>query len=156
MSTPTDQLQDPSGPSIYAPKWAREGRQSRPGDSAPGLVPDEKPAADGKSARLPTVDAYPFPFEGEAPMHRLRARRLDPDFCPPPPEEVRTRSTLAVVARLVFVAVIAAAIALFAIDELPWRASDKTVELASVSSRPAAIEGGVPQIVATGGSALAG
>jgi len=156
MSTPTDQLQDPSGPSIYAPKWAREGRQSRPGDSAPGLVPDEKPAADGKSARLPTVDAYPFPFEGDAPMHRLRARRLDPDFCPPPPGEVRTRSTLAVVARLVFVAVIAAAIALFAIDELPWRASDKTAELASVESRPASTERGVPQIVATGGSALAG
>jgi hypothetical protein len=157
MSTPTDQLQDPSGPSIYAPKWAREGRQARPTDSAPGLVPDEKPATDGKSSRLPTVDAYPFPFEGDAPGARLRARRLDPDFCPPPPVQVRTRSTLAVVARLVVVAVVAAAIALFAIDEFPWRTSvDKGAELASAASRPAPAERVAPRIVASGGQALPG
>jgi hypothetical protein len=165
MSTPTDHSHDPSGPSIYAPKWAREGRHTRPADGAPGLVPDERPGAEGKSSRLPAVDAHPFPFEGDAPIQRLRARRLDPDFCPPPPEQLRTRSTLAVVGRLVAVVVIAAVIALFAVEEFPspsaWLASsEKSVELASAASRPAqapaATERMVPRIVATGGRASAG
>jgi hypothetical protein len=141
MSTPTDQPHDPSGPLAYAPKWAREARPTRPTDGAPGLVPDDKPG-EGKSSRLPAVDAYPFPFEGDAPPHRLRARRLDPDDCPPPPMQLQTRSTVAVVGRLVLVVIVAAAIALFAVEELPipsaWKSSgEKRVELASAVSRPA-------------------
>jgi hypothetical protein len=166
MSTPTDQLPDgPDGPLLYAPKWARAGRQARYSDATPGLVPDDRPAADGNGGRLPAVDAYPFPFDGEAPVPRLRARRLDPDTCPPPPVQVRTRSALAVVGRLVFVVVIAAIIALFAIEEFPspsaWRASsEKVMELASAVSRPAPAPASaqriVPRLVATGGRVAAG
>ena len=174
MSAPTDP-HDPSGPLAYAPKWARDARATRPGDRAP-LVPDDKPTADGKSARLPAVDAYPFPFEGDAP--RLRARRLDPDDCPPPPMQVKTRSTVAVVGRLVLVVVVAALIALFAVEEFPipsaWKpAGDRTIELASAASRPAptpvpaqtsrpvtapapAQQRVVPRLVAAGGRATAG
>jgi hypothetical protein len=141
MSTPTDP-HDPSGPLAYAPKWARDGRATRPSDRAPELVPDDRPSGEGKSSRLPAVDAYPFPFEGDAPTQQLRARRLDPDSCPPPPMQVQTRSTVAVVGRLVLVVVIAALIALFAVEEFPvpsaWKASgDKAVELASAASRSA-------------------
>ena len=95
MSTPTDQLQMiRAGRRSTRPNGRAKRRQTRPTDGAPGLVPDDRPAADGKGSRLPAVDAYPFPFDGDAPIQRLRARRsLDPDFCPPPPVQLQTRST---------------------------------------------------------------
>jgi hypothetical protein len=175
MSTPTDQLHgDPSGPLIYAPKWARTARPAQQSGGAPGLVPDG-PAADDNGSRLPAVDAYPFPFEGDAPIQRLRARRsLEPDQCPPPPLQLQTRSTVAVVGRLVLVVVVAAIIAFVAVEEFPglsaWKASgDKVMELASAVSRPAvtrpasltppapaSVQRVVPRLVAAGSRAMAG
>jgi hypothetical protein len=129
------------------------------------LVPDDdRPAAGDHGARLPSVEDYPFPFEGE--RARLRARRsLAPENCPPPPVQLQTRSTLAVVGRLVFVVVVAAIIALFAIEEFPipsgWKASgDKMMELAAAVSRPApapaSAQRTAPRLVGVGGRAAAG
>ena len=162
MSTPTDQLEDPSG-TLKPPGWLLRNPAAR--DAVPRLAPDdERSAAGAHGSRLPSVDDYPFP--SEADRARLRARRsLAPEYCPPPPVQLRTRSTLAVVGRLVFVVVIAAIIALFAIEQFPmpsaWKASgNKMIELASTVSRPApapaATQRMVPHLVAAGGRAAAG
>src|SRR5262245_4432149 len=161
MSTP---VEDPSG-TLKPPSWLL--RTPTAPDSAPRLVPeDERSAAGDHGSRLPSVDDYPFPFEGD--RARLRARRsLAPENCPPPPVQLQTRSTPAVVARLVLVVVIAAVVALFAVQEfsLPslWKASGgKMMELASGASRsapapaPEVTQGVVPRLLAEGGRAPVG
>ncbi len=144
MSAPTDRLQDPSKAPIDAARWARAARAGKQPDAAPRLVPDEPPRSGRRPPRLPSVEAHPFPVEGDAAIRRLRARRsLDPDVCAAPPVHLRRRSWLSGVSRLALVILAAAVVALIAIGQFPfldlWHqpATDRAVELAAASTRPA-------------------
>jgi hypothetical protein len=144
MSAPTDRLQDPRNPPLDAARWARAARAGQQPDAAPKLVPDEPPRSDRRPPRLPSVESHPFPVEGDPAIQRLRARRsLDPAFCPAPPVHLRRRSWLSGVSRLALVILAAAVVALIAIGQFPfldfWHqpGTDRAVELATASTRPA-------------------
>ncbi len=157
MSAPTDRLQDPSKAPIDAARWARAARAGKQPDAAPRLVPDEPPRSGRRPPRLPSVEAHPFPVEGDAAIRRLRARRsLDPDVCAAPPVHLRRRSWLSGVSRLALVILAAAVVALIAIGQFPfldlWHqpATDRAVELAAASTRPAPSISVQPVVMVTG------
>src|SRR5262245_30764915 len=157
MSAPTDRPQDANTVFFYAPK--RAARLAQRPEPAPGLMPDEPREEAGAAAPGERFDNDRF--EGDAAIQRLRARRsLDPEFPPAPPAPLRKKTWLGSVGRLGLVMLAAGIVALFAIGQFPfadfWRQSrsDRAVELASSSARPAPAataqrrsETAIPQLV---------